>query len=667
MAVCLAAVILGASGLRHVGAQTALSYRTLAASESRLPVSRDYRLLQRRLAQGWNTWDVNSVTTHVRLPEGLSIQIGLQHNAGRSGDAFLSHALIGRITPDAELVTPGPHSWNGSYTDIRVSWKGHSWRVQSARIGEDLVLLALPLPAQPISALPPTIVFSVNFLWNRQGTTIRRSSYIDARWAAGSTRVYCTCAEPGSRRNGTEPESASDENVSLPIGGPYFAADFTLPVGISTGKRRNLAAIQAIVAQQREAYERSIREAGKAGPTVDAIQTSLGWNTIYDPEGKRVITPVSRVWSIDRGGFVLFDWDSFFASTMAAIGDRGLAYANAMETLRGATPRGFVPNYSRPGGWKTFDRSEPPVGAITVLALYRQYGDRWFLEDTFQPLLKWNEWWAKSRDIQGYLTWGSDADTNPSNPDDVNRGTRVGAILESGLDNSPMYDDATFNPATHRMDFADVGLMSLYIADCDALATIADTLGKPAQAAELCARSLRYKNKLQSMWDEQTGMFLNRDLRRNKPVGRLSPTNFYPLLARAATPKQAERMVREHLVNPKEFWGEWVLPTIARDDPAFADQDYWRGRIWGPTNYLVYLGLRNYGFAAVRKEFAAKSNDLFLKEWRANGHVHENYNAITGAGDDGPRSDPFYHWGALLGYIDDLEQNGGTASVSAGN
>jgi len=49
-------------------------------------------------------------------------------------------------------------------------------------------------------------------------------------------------------------------------------------------------------------------------------------------------------------------------------------------------------------------------------------------------------------------------------------------------------------------------------------------------------------------------------------------------------------MIRDHLSNPKEFWGTWVIPSIARDAPAFADQNYWRGRIWEPMNYLVYLG-----------------------------------------------------------------------------
>jgi putative isomerase len=50
----------------------------------------------------------------------------------------------------------------------------------------------------------------------------------------------------------------------------------------------------------------------------------------------------------------------------------------------------------------------------------------------------------------------------------------------------------------------------------------------------------------------------------------------------------------------------------------------------------------------------AKSFDLFLKEWSEKGH--ENYNAITGTGDDVTNSDRFYHWGALLGYIEYIEQ-----------
>jgi putative isomerase len=617
-----------------------------AAQAPLAPSSARYQQLQQRLAAGWNTWDVHSVTTQVLLPDGLAIHVGLKHNTTLWQDAFLGDALIGRLTPDAEQVFPGPHSWESSYTDLRLSWKGHELRLQTAHDGGNLVMLATPLPSRPLSPLPATIVFSVNYLWDRPGSITKAASRIEARGPGRSIAIYCTCAKAAD----------AQEDVNLPVSGPYFSTDFVQPVGISTGAPLAIDTIQAIIERASEAYKQSVAKNGKTADVVDAIQTVLGWDTIYEPEGRRVISPVSRVWSVTWGGYVIFDWDTFFAATMASVGDRDLAYADAIETLRSETQQGFVPNYARSGDWKSSDRSEPPVGSITVLGLYQRFHDRWFLQEAFAPLLRWNRWWAENRDIQGYLTWGSDGKNAPENLDDASRGTRAGAILESGLDNSPMYDDAIYDATTHKLEFADVGLMSMYIADCDALATVADTLGEAVAAKEIRERGARYRTQLATLWNSDAGIFVNKDLHTGQFSTRLSPTNFYPLLAKAATPQQAEAMIRNHLLNPKEFWGEWIIPSIARDDPAFKDQEYWRGRIWGPMNYLVYLGLRNYDDPEVSRQFAQKSYELFLQEWKKNGHVHENYNAMTGLGDDVRSSDRFYHWGALLGYIQYLQE-----------
>ncbi len=622
-----------------------------------MPESAEYKEVQARLAEGWNTWDVHSVATHVLLPNGLAVHVGLQHNTTEGRDAFLATALIGRLTPDAEKVFPGPHSWDGSYTELRIAWKGHEWRIQSAHEGGDLVLLATPLPSGKLSALAPTIVFSADYLWNRSGSTSRHADSIVATDPRGTIPIYCTCeAGPGQDHDATGNGEATRPAVSLPVTGPYFAADFTGPVGISTGQRRSIEQIRKIIERERGAYESSVSSAGKTAPIVDAIQTTLGWDTIYEPEKERVVSPVSRVWSVSWGGYVIFDWDTFFAASLAGIRDRDLAYADAMETLREETAEGFVPNYARAGGWKSSDRSEPPVGSITVLGLYEKFHDLWLVRDAFDPLLRWNRWWAEHRDMDGYLTWGSDGENEPVNLDDRSVGTRQGAILESGLDNSPMYDSATYDKNRRQLEYADVGLMSMYIADCDALAQMATDLGKTAEARELMQRSARYREKLATLWNPQVGIFLNKDLHTGKFNTRLSPTNFYPLLAKAASPDQAQRMIQEHLLNPREFWGQWVIPSIERDDPAFKDQNYWRGRIWGPMNYLVYLGLRNYNDPDTCREFARKSYELFLREWTANGHVHENYNAITGSGDDVANSDRFYHWGALLGLIEYMQE-----------
>jgi hypothetical protein len=601
--------------------------------------SEEYAALQQHLATGWNTWDVHSVTTHVLLPAGLAIRVGVHHKTTLNGDAFLADSLIGRQGQSVEQVFPGPHAWDGSYTDLRHSWQEIDLRIQSAHAGEDLVILVTPLSKEKPGHLPATVVFSAAYLWNRPGTVASLADRIEAHGPSGTVDVYAA--------------GAVATFSSIPVSGPYLSAELTGPVGLSTGKRRSVAEIEKILEEQHQAYERSLGTSRPAA--VDAIQTTLGWDTIYEPEHDRVISPVSRVWSVGWGGYVLFDWDTFFAATLAAIGDRELAYANAIETLREATPAGFVANYARAGDWKSSDRSEPPVGSITVLGLYRRFHDRWFLEETFAALLAWNRWWQSNRSVGKYLVLGSDGKNEPENIDDASRGTRQGAIFESGLDNSPMYDAGFFDETTHRLLIADVGLMSLYAADCEALAEIAAVLGKSAEEKELRERAKSYRESLASLWDETTGIFLNKDLHTGQMNPRISPTNFYPLLARAATPRQAQRMIQEHLLNPQEFWGEWVIPSTPRNDPAFKDQNYWRGRIWGPMNYLVYLGLRNYDLAQVRDELAKKSVELFQKEWRTKHHVHENYNALTGTGDDVSSSDRFYHWGALLALIDYME------------
>lgn len=607
-------------------------------------VSAQYEAVQRRLAKGWNTWDTHSVTTQVLLPAGVAIHLGIEHNTTESGNAFLRETLIGRLEPGAEQVRPGPHAWDGSYTDIEVSWKSDAWRVQTAHDGADLVMLVTPLP-NAAKGLAPTAFFSVDMLWNSPGMVGWRNGTIEAQTPSGTIRVFCTCSK-----------AASQELPQPDVGGPYYAADLTAPVTISTGHPRSLEEVKAILTREHAAFEASLGTNPSARPIVDAIQTTLGWDTIFEPEQGRVVSPVSRIWSVQWGGYVIFDWDTFFAATMASVGDRDLAYADAIETLRSSTSEGFVPNYARAGNWKSFDRSEPPVGSITVLGLYEKYHDLWLLQDSFSALLRWNRWWAKHRAIDGYLTWGSDGENPPGNLEDSSRGARTGAILESGLDNSPMYDHAVYDPNKHVLEFADVGLMSLYIEDCDALAKIADLLHRSSEAAELRTRSAKYRASLQTLWVPEAGIFLNKDLHTGKFSHRLSPTNFYPLLAQAATPEQARQMVDRHLMNPAEFWGKWVLPSIARDDPAFGDQNYWRGRIWGPMNYLVYLGLCNYDLPKAQAELASKSYALFLREWSQHRHVHENYNAILGEGDDVKNSDRFYHWGALLGYVEYLQE-----------
>lgn len=255
------------------------------------------------------------------------------------------------------------------------------------------------------------------------------------------------------------------------------------------------------------------------------------------------------------------------------------------------------------------------------------------------------------------MSWGSVPFAPPlgNHWEKAGVGEFYGAAMESGMDNSHMYDDIPLNPDTSVMDLADVGLMSLFVWDCGNLIDLARLLNREDVLAELECRSCNISAGLDSLWDDDTGLYLNYRVSTRTPSRSISPTNMYPLLTSRIPPERAARIVTEHLLNEEEFWGKWVIPSTPRNDSSFTEQDYWRGRIWPPMNFLIYLGLRQYGFRDAAAELAQKSKNLVLKEWRELGHLHENYNAITGEGCDVEKSDPFLNWGSMLALIPLIE------------
>lgn len=609
-----------------------------------------YRELQKRLARGWNTWNTTSVLSHVHLPEGFAISLGLK-SAGTGlhyqREFFQANETLRR----PERIRLGPHAEDGSYTELRLTWDGDPARgdggprgsrnvclVQSATDGDDELVL---ITVERRDALRPAHLFvEAGFLWNRPGSVTRPGELLRAEGGGRVFEVRQTARDAG------DPFGT--------VGTPYLSAALEGELAVYTGAARTLEQVRAVVHKRRAEHEARLRSWGEQAELFTAMQTILAWNVIYDPENDRVITPVSRLWNANWGGFVLFDWDTYFASFMYSLYDADLALANAVEVTKGWTSRGFVPNFASAYHLKSEDRSQPPVGSLMVLEIYRRQPERWFLEEVYDELLAWNRWWPGARECRGgALCWGSDPAAQVL---DGTADTWQAALYESGLDNSPMYDDVPFDKSSHRLQLADVGLTALYVADCNALAEIARTLGRPADAAELDRRARRYATALRALWDEKSGSYLNRRADTGEPSPKLSPTSFYPLIARVPSPTQAQRMIREHYFNRAEFQGEWVIPSIARNEPGFDDQAYWRGRIWGPMNFLVYLGLRNYELPEARADLVRRSRDLLLRLWRTEGAIYENYNAKTGAGNDVTSSDAFYHWGALLGVLSLLEQ-----------
>lgn len=596
----------------------------------------NYAAMKRNYLRGWHTWNVRSVLSHVHMPDGFALNVAFKEY--REGH-YLKETLVGRFVNEygrepAETAFPGAHAFDESYSEMSLTWCDMEIRVESTVEGDGLVLLITPVKKQ---VRPAMLVLEGGFLWGRPGWVEQQGQTLTAHTPEDDRRVYIT---------GTP---MRDPNIPVQTACLCVALDG--PVAVSTGSLLTLAEAQALIASRREAHARSTARFGELAGMYEAMESALMWDTIYDAKNDRVISPVSRLWSIGSGGYVLFCWDNFFAGFMASLGCRELAYSNLREILTEQTDDGFVPNFAYATGQCSADRSQPPVGSAMLLETYRIHREKWLIEDMYDDLLRWNTWFAEHRmNPSGALCWGSEEIPvrygNRWESDGVH--DRFGSALESGLDNSPMYDDVPFNKAANRLELEDVGLTGLYILDCRSLMELARLIGREDDVPALEARMNAARAGLETLWDEDFGFYCNRRTDTGEFSHRISPTNFYALFSPDVTPERQRRMADAHYFNPDEFYGEWMLPSIARNDPAFPDQNYWRGRVWAPLNFLVYLALIRTELDDVRHDLAEKSARLFMKEWTEHRHVHENYSAITGEGCDSGNSDKFYHWGALL-------------------
>jgi len=599
----------------------------------------NYEMLKKQTNNGWNTWSTKSVLSFSHLPDGFAVNIGLHDGVMTIP---LRESLIGRFGHRDEKIFPGARTYDGRYSEMNLKYGETEINVKSAVKNDEQIIYIEPVK----HGMEYTkINVEACILWGKDGSLEKKNGRITGKSENRSYEIFSTL--PTER-----------PNYSYCLS-PSFAVALTEPVVISTVRITVDEALK-IIAENKAELDKENEKYGKHTEAFTAMKTCLAWDTIYEEEHDRVCSTVSRLWDIGWGGYVLFDWDTYFAALMASLDNKDLAFLNAIAITDEITESGFIPNFGCAFNCKTRDRSQPPVGAFVCLDIYKRHPEKWFLEHVFEPFMSWNRWFFKNRVwSDGYMCWGSDMFDNIAARDaDFGRYDLQSAKYESGLDNSSMFDDQDFNTDNHLMTLADVGLMGLYIQDCKALIEIAEILGRTEVIAELREREEKVESSLMTMWDDEFGMFLNKDMRDGSLSKRMSPTNFYALASNKVTETQKRRMMDEHFYNPEEFWGDYIIPNSPRSDSAYPDQDYWRGRIWAPTNYLTYRAMKIAGLKKECDDFAKKSEELILKEWREHGHVHENYNGTTGEGCDVGNSDKFYHWGGLLAYIAiDNEEN----------
>ena len=383
---------------------------------------------------------------------------------------------------------------------------------------------------------------------------------------------------------------------------------------------------------------------------LQAVQDVMAWNHVHDAVNDRPYTVLSRFWNVRKfGGFGVWLSDILYNAMLWSYFDAVAARENLEAVFAWQTEAGNFPCLVT-GNDAWVDRSQIPTAAFTVWNIFRHTGDRTFLEWAYPAIRRNHEWWRRCRALgdSGFITYG----TSPGVGSGLYAGTKFGAQNESSMDNSPIHEAAGFDAETGLLQTIDVGLNSLYALDAEMLGLIASALGRDEDAANH-HRDHRELAALIStrLWDSERCVFANRlpdDMADGGTFIRpIIPTSFYPLVAGAATPEQACLLCDGYLTAPDKFGGHFGLPSTTRDDPAFLENVYWRGRIWPPMNYWTYHGLRRMGMVEEATNLAEKSWALFKESWRDR-LCGENYNADTGEIHDQSDTDGFYSWGALL-------------------
>jgi len=379
-----------------------------------------------------------------------------------------------------------------------------------------------------------------------------------------------------------------------------------------------------------------------------AIHDVVSWNHVFDTINKRPYTVLTRNWNTHKfGGFGVWMNDIIYNALMWSLFDTQKAKQNIEAVFAWQTPEGNFPCLIT-GNDAWLDRSQPPIVSYVIWVLYQRNQDTRFLQWAFDHLLKNHDWWWRCRELDnsGLVAYGTSLEVG----DGLYKGTKLAAKDESSMDNMPVHDPAPFNPQTGMLESFDVGLNSLLALDAEVLAQMAMQLNQHEEANRLSERCEQHKQRIAThLWDDVRGVFANR-LLTGEFVESLAPTSFYPLAAGIGNEQQRRSLINNYLKNDKKFAGTFYLPSCTRDDPAYHDNVYWRGRIWAPLNYWVYLGLNRCGENKAAMALAESSFMLFEKSWQQR-LCGENYNADTGEVLDQADTDGFYSWGALLPMI----------------
>ena len=272
---------------------------------------------------------------------------------------------------------------------------------------------------------------------------------------------------------------------------------------------------------------------------------------------------------------------------------------------------GLIAYRHGPRGPQTYPHKGEPTTSAPFYSwinweVYQVSRDKAFLEDAYRSGVKYTQWLFENRDDDqdGTFEWG---------PYGIIENVRdwYNAVFQVSEER---YLDVDKEDISDELECLDLSLM--VCKEMHSLSQMAAELDKKREARRWNKKADELADLINKrMWDEETNFyyninakdhsfqFMSRNLKRQEIIG------FLPLWAEVAPKDRAEKLVL-HLTDTTKFWRKYGVPTLAADDSWYSpDVDYcckWNGPVWLLWNYMIYDGLRNYGYHEKADQLAEK-------------------------------------------------------------
>ncbi len=297
--------------------------------------------------------------------------------------------------------------------------------------------------------------------------------------------------------------------------------------------------------------------------------------------------------------------------------------------------------------YKTTGMTQPPVLGFVLKELYRIIDDKAevlkFIKQHIDKVYHNHEYFYGHRDpnkeglVYIYHNWESGTDNSPiwddvwdtMNPPkyefERRDTTHVDAaqrpsnreydyylhLIEIAKQNN--YDDAKIAELSPFL-VQDPLFNAMLIKSNQALIDLYELIGSETSKIEQLNswQSEAIKGFESKLYNDELGAYTHYDLRNERPLPYLSSSSFAALYAEIPNKKRADQIVTtmmKYFGNENQYLCASFDPTHERFNP----RKYWRGPVWINLNWLLYKGLKSYGYNDIAERVKTDSVELITK------------------------------------------------------